>query len=130
MINTFSSVVTVIGKPEDVELFKTTHLDNDKRIKFEVAAPLGDQDPRDVWGAPACTPEHYEEEFYEDDGTLCVNVCVGSRGSIAKWFEKFSIDNPRFETHLNYVCPLINEKGTLIYKDGIKKLEIIAPNEE
>lgn len=130
MVNTFHTVVTVIGKPEDVEQFKSAHLDDNKNIKLDVAVPLEDKDPMEVWGAPSCTTEHYEEEFSEEDGTLCINVCVGSRGCIDKWFEKFSTDNPQFETHLNYTCRLINEKGTLIYKDGVKKLEIIAPDEE
>ncbi|ODV53273.1 hypothetical protein [Lysinibacillus fusiformis] len=119
MINTYHTIVTVIGTAEDIEQFKVKHLDDNNNIKLEVAAPLEGKDPIEVWGAPSCTTEHYEDE----DGT-CVNVCIGSRGLIDHWFKKFSTDNPQFETHLNYTCLLLNEKGTLIYKDGEMVLEI------
>lgn len=123
--NTYHTVLTVIGTKEDVQSFKDTHLDEKNNIKLEVAAPLEGRDPVEAWGAPSCTTEHFEEEE-----ETCINVCVGSRGCIDRWFEKFSADNPQLETHLNYVCQLINEKGTLIYKDGAKVLEILTSNEE
>lgn len=119
MINTYHTIVTVIGTAEDIQQFKVKHLDDNNNINLEVAAPLEGKDPIEVWGAPNCTTEHYEDE----DGT-CVNVCIGSRGLIDHWFKKFSTDNPQFETHLNYTCLLLNEKGTLIYKDGEMVLEI------